>query len=138
MVGPLAVELMSLPLGVRSTVRGAPVTGCLLWVGTRNGQGFPQMWDGQRNVSVHRLVWAHVVGQIPKGFRIRHRCRQAGCVRPSHLEAVENEHRAITHCPSGHEYDEANTYVDRSGARHCRACARRRAGDRRAAARASA
>ena len=29
-----------------------------------------------------------------------------------------------THCKRGHRYDEANTYIDRRGARNCRACAR--------------
>jgi hypothetical protein len=32
--------------------------------------------------------------------------------------------RAKTHCPQGHEYTEANTYVDGKGSRNCRACAR--------------
>lgn len=30
--------------------------------------------------------------------------------------------RAITHCPSGHEYAGENLYVDPTGRRHCRAC----------------
>ena len=34
-----------------------------------------------------------------------------------------------THCPAGHTYDEANTYVDRHGWRSCRAC--KRVSDRR-------
>ena len=29
-----------------------------------------------------------------------------------------------THCPAGHAYDDANTYVDRHGWRSCRACKR--------------
>lgn len=29
-----------------------------------------------------------------------------------------------THCPAGHEYNEANTYVDRKGSRNCRTCRR--------------
>ena len=31
-----------------------------------------------------------------------------------------------THCPAGHAYDEANTYVTRHGHRLCRACHRER------------
>ena len=32
--------------------------------------------------------------------------------------------RSITHCPLGHPYDAANTYIrkDRPGARECRSC----------------
>ncbi len=33
----------------------------------------------------------------------------------------------ITHCPQGHEYNEQNTYITKTGARHCRACAKTRA-----------
>lgn len=29
---------------------------------------------------------------------------------------------AKTHCPAGHQYDERNTHVDKTGHRHCRAC----------------
>lgn len=32
-----------------------------------------------------------------------------------------------THCPKGHPYDEANTYVTKQGHRLCRACHRERA-----------
>jgi hypothetical protein len=49
-------------------------------------------------------------------------------VNPRHLEPVteaENIRRApwanVTHCPMGHPYDEANTYVYR-GTRNCRRC----------------
>jgi hypothetical protein len=34
--------------------------------------------------------------------------------------------RQRTHCPKGHPYDEANTYVNRQGNRECRACHRER------------
>lgn len=71
-------------------------------------------------------------------------CRHRRCVNPAHLEPVtlaENasristtirarrsaqSKRAITHCPRGHAYDEANTYVDKRGCRNCRTCARER------------
>jgi hypothetical protein len=31
-----------------------------------------------------------------------------------------------THCPRGHEYDEANTYHKPNGSRECRACRKAR------------
>lgn len=37
-----------------------------------------------------------------------------------------------THCPQNHEYTPDNTYVDRSGFRHCKTCRRERALIRRA------
>ena len=41
---------------------------------------------------------------------------------------------AKTHCPQGHPYDQANTYVGPRGDRQCRACGRERAARNRAAA----
>lgn len=45
-------------------------------------------------------------------------------------EKMREIHRAraalITHCPKGHEYDQANTFLNKSGDRLCRACARAR------------
>lgn len=32
----------------------------------------------------------------------------------------------ITYCPHGHEYDDENTWLDKHGRRHCRACHRER------------
>lgn len=40
-------------------------------------------------------------------------------ISPNH---VCHRRAAITHCPKGHAYDEANTYRSKSGSRHCRAC----------------
>jgi hypothetical protein len=34
--------------------------------------------------------------------------------------------RAKTHCKRGHPFDGKNTYVDRSGRRHCRICVKAR------------
>jgi hypothetical protein len=40
-------------------------------------------------------------------------------------EGLRKWKAAITHCPRGHAYDEANTYV-KKGCRQCRACHRER------------
>jgi hypothetical protein len=66
-------------------------------------------------------------------------CPHRACVNPAHLIpstkgdnlrasplTLASKQIAKTHCPKGHEYDEANTYVW-GGMRHCRECGRERA-----------
>ena len=37
-----------------------------------------------------------------------------------------DKNKSKTHCPNMHDYDEKNTYIDSTGARHCRNCDRQR------------
>jgi len=111
-------------------------SGCWLWTGARNRDGYGQLWLG-RIVYVHRWAYERFVGPIPEGLEIDHLCRVPACCNPAHLEPVthaENirrgyEAKAQTHCKRGHEL--ADAYVTRDGRRDCRACARIRAAARR-------
>lgn len=108
--------------------------------------GYGQVGLNGKNVKVHRYVWERDVGPIPKGFEIDHICRVRACCNVKHLRVVNDQQQATensigafwqtlkkrTHCPKGHEYTQANTYVWR-GMRDCRECSRIR--DRKRAAR---
>ena len=110
--------------------------GCWLWTAGTSGKYGSFRIDGSATTA-HRVAYALEVGPVPEGLVLDHLCRNTLCVNPSHLEPVtiaENvrrgdlsgngaEHRAKTHCPAGHEYAEANTYMYKGG-RHCRACRR--------------
>jgi len=113
------------------------------WVSNRgtNEGGYTRIWHDRTTRATHRVAYEAFVGPIPAGLQIDHLCRVRACCRPDHLEPVtcrENLLRgdtvnaraaATTHCPRGHAYTAANTYVSPSGRRHCRTCekARRRA-----------
>lgn len=114
---------------------------CWEWIGARSksGKGYGLFTYRGRLQAVHRLFYQWFVGPIPKDLQLDHLCRNMECVNPQHLEPVTcHENNVIrgqglaaanakkTHCPQGHEFDQNNTYVDKTGRRHCRECSRQR------------
>jgi len=115
---------------------------CWEWTGKPTSHGYGRFSIPGHHVGAHEFSWWLAHGLVPQGWDVDHLCRNTICVRPSHLEAVphqENNLRgicgevnrrrqlAITHCPQGHAYDEANTSwkKTKSGmSRRCKACAR--------------
>jgi hypothetical protein len=121
----------------------ADASGCLVWRGTRNHDGYGIFKMDQKNLFAHRLAWEARYGSIRTDLEIDHLCRNRPCVNTDHMEVVthgENIRRghawhhwaarqlAKTHCPYGHPYSEANTrrYKNSRFCRICGAMARRR------------
>lgn len=109
--------------------------GCMLWLGGSDRKGYGRMSLARRVAQAHRVSYTLAYGPIPEGLQIDHLCRVHACVAPLHLEAVTHQEnvrrgeagkykRSRTHCPQGHEYDEANTYRTAVGTRNCRTCGR--------------
>lgn len=114
-----------------------PVTGCHNWTGAKNPKGYGRMKVGGRLLLPHRVAYEAARGSIPDGLVIDHLCRNPACCNPDHMEVVtqaENVRRGRsgarqaerTHCPQGHPYDDANTYIAPSGDRQCRTCRKAR------------
>lgn len=104
-----------------------PETGCWEWLRTRTPTGYGFIRVFEKTVSAHRLSYELFVGPIPAGLEVHHTCRNRGCIRPAHLEAVtrdENMRLARkTHCLRGHALVEENLYYTGSGGyRRCRVC----------------
>jgi len=90
----------------------------------------------RRMLRAHRVAWELLRGPIPAGMHLDHLCRNPSCVNPAHLQVVSqrvNNLRGIsppainarkTHCPAGHPYDAANTYISPEGWRQCMTCRR--------------
>jgi hypothetical protein len=175
-VHPMAAERFAAKVdtnGPISLVRG--VTGnCHVWTagtftsphdGTGQfGEEYGKFTYEGRNVGAHRFAYMQAYGPIQPliradGTEVRtvldHRCRRRNCVRPDHLEVVDDRtnnrrghspaarNATKTHCAKGHPYDDTNTYIEftkahPSGMRRCRACDRARAAAYRARKRAQA
>jgi len=114
--------------------------GCWLWAGaTDKKTGYGRIKIDGRAAMAHRVSYELRAGSISDGLHIDHLCRVRNCVNPDHLEPVTSQvntirgigpqlaaerFAAITHCPSGHEKNEQNTYVKKDGSRQCRPCRR--------------
>jgi hypothetical protein len=134
-----------------SKVQRGAADECWPWTGARCKNGYGNFRVGSLKDASRRTALAHRVAyELEYGFTtenigldVDHLCRNRLCVNPQHLELVtrrENLRRGETlvgsemdrdRCIHGHVFDVANTYVDRQGQRHCRACGRERARQRR-------
>jgi len=108
---------------------------CWIWTaGGSKGYGEFLLTPGQQ-ILVHVLMYRLMVGEVPAGLQLDHKCRNRRCVNPEHLEPVTsrvNTLRGIsptainarkTHCIRGHEFNAHNTVIGDNGRRRrCRTC----------------
>lgn len=103
--------------------------GCYEYEGA-HVNGYAVCKFAQRHRQVHRLLYEHLVGPVPRDRDIHHVCRNKGCVNLDHLALMSRAFHAKQHlkerCPQGHLYVGANLYVNPQGGRECRACHRKR------------
>lgn len=109
---------------------------CWIWTGARFRQGYGRFKHWGRDTVAHRFSYEWEVGAVPEGLELDHLCKNKGCVRPSHLEAVTasvNQRRtnspvaknaSKTHCVRGHALSGTNVYRKSNGGRGCRECHR--------------
>lgn len=63
-------------------------SGCLLWTGACNDDGYPYVSVGGRMTGAHRVVYEALVGPLARGEPVHHRCGNRRCVLPEHLQAA--------------------------------------------------
>ena len=141
---PRRPDFQPIPLRTRWEAKVQRTAECWEWTGARSSTGYGVIQRGgvgpKKLLFAHRLAYEFYVGPIPDGLHIDHLCRNRGCVRPDHLEAVtvrENilrgtgwmaERARATHCVHGHEFTPENTYLygPTKTWRMCVACSRAR------------
>lgn len=89
-----------LPGLLASQIAISPHTGCWLWTGRKQKNGYGRIYWDKRMRVVHRVVYTLLVEPIPEGLVLDHvhdrGCRHRLCCWPAHLEAVtvgENNRR---------------------------------------------
>lgn len=111
-------------------------TGCAVWNGYRDKDGYGTVTYQARPHRVHRLLYEHFVGPVPEGLVLDHfTCDNRPCANFAHLKPVtplENRLRGNdpamlnarkTHCKNGHPLAGDNLAVY-AGSRVCRTCSR--------------
>lgn len=68
-----------------------PNSGCLLWFGPVNEQGYPRIHFRGKNYRGNRLVWQQKRGPIPVGLHVLHSCDVTCCVNDQHLFLGTND-----------------------------------------------
>lgn len=113
-----------------------PISRCWNWLGSTASRGYGKVaFQGKRR-QAHRVM-AHLAGKLDIDSPLQgcHSCDNPACINPDHIfpgTPRDNMEDAIakkrwtgtykTHCYRGHEFSEANTYLD-GRRRKCRKCA---------------
>lgn len=125
------------PLSERLEERSIPEpnSGCFLWIGYHNGEGYGKLSVGKSgSIYAHRFAYEQANGPIPEGMQLDHLCRTPSCVNPDHLEPVTNRENTLrgrssalkpkrVTCKHGHDL-RLTAYVDTRGQQKCRECHR--------------
>lgn len=115
------------------------LTGCWLWTGAVDQNGYGCMTVNHENIRAHRFAMREIAGNLIEGLDVCHHCDTPSCVNPGHLFvglAVDNVRdmfakgrnptRTRAECRRGHQLSGDNLYRWKN-VNHCRACTNLRA-----------
>lgn len=63
-------------------------TGCWECSGWNTGNGYAKIRVNGRCRIAHKILYEEMVGPVPAGLLLDHKCRNRSCVNPNYLEPV--------------------------------------------------
>lgn len=127
-------DILRLLLRFLKFVKYDPRSGCYVWTGAKNKNGYGLFTIDYAQYGPHRLVYELLVDRIPPGLEVHHDCENHSCVTPAHLKTVTHAENLLlsdtkaaqnaskTHCKNGHPFTPENTVINPKGHRVCRTC----------------
>ena len=117
-----------------SKVSPCPNSGCWFWCGAINQSGYGLVRGVYKNEAAHRVVYKMVTGSELEDMELHHKCKNRGCVNPSHLQEITpKKHREMhlqtypkklkKHCRNGHDFGVTNTQIHTNNKYVTRRCA---------------
>lgn len=102
-------------------VQMEPNTGCWIWMGYVNNQGYGKFSNDGKEMQAHNYIWeVYNKKEINPDLVRHHKCENILCVNFEHIkEITPKEHTATmknfmknkTHCKNGHKFTEDNTIL---------------------------
>ena len=72
-----------------------PHTGCWLWTGAKDTNGYGRIKVHGQSLYAHRVSYEQHRGAIPSGLVLDHTCKHKQCFNPAHLEPVTSQENNI-------------------------------------------